>query len=220
MFLAKRGSDHRPILRSLVSFKELYRGYFRFDKRFLNKPHVKETIIHTWNQPLSFGQRGHFVAERLRACRKALSSWKKDNNVNSRDRIVQIQRALEFEKSSNFPNFYQVRMMKKDLVLAYKEEEMFWSQRSSDKWCVEGDRNTKFFHASVKASRGKKRILKLMDKNGNFQRVEAFKGEIVVSYFQELFSFSSPVNFSDIFEGFSPKVSVEMNEQLVKEVTS
>lgn len=155
-FLAKRGSDYRPVLISLIFSKESYRGCFRFDKRFLNKPRVKETIILSWNQPYRFGQNGLSVAERLRACRKALSTWKKENNVNSRDRIVQIQNALELEQSCNFPNLFQVRLMKKDLVLAYREEEAFWSKKCRDKWCVEGDHNTKFFHASVKANRGKK----------------------------------------------------------------
>lgn len=161
----------------------------------------------SWNQPLRFDQRGHSVAERLRACRKALSNWKKENNLNSRDKIVQIQVALEFEQSSNCPNLFQMKRLKKDLVFAYREEEAYWSQKYSDRWCVEGDKNTKFFHASIKANRGKKRIQKLKDANGNFQRAEASKGEAAVSYFQDLFKSSNPSNFRDLFQGFTPNVT-------------
>lgn len=69
-FFAKRGSDHHPVMVRLLSSDETYRGSFRFDKRFLDKPNVKEAIAQAWNQDQS-------VSERLRNCRKALSVWKK-----------------------------------------------------------------------------------------------------------------------------------------------
>jgi len=40
---------------------------------------------------------------------------------------------------------------------AYKEEEEFWRQKCRDKWAICGDRSTKFYHASVKANRAKKK---------------------------------------------------------------
>lgn len=72
-FLEKKGFDHRLVPISLMASVESYRGCFRFDKRFLNKPRVKETILNSWNHPLHFSQRGYSMAERLSACRKALS---------------------------------------------------------------------------------------------------------------------------------------------------
>lgn len=152
--------------------------------------------------------------------RKVLSLWKKENNVNSNDNIKQIHIALELEQSSSYPILNHVRYLKKESMLAYKEEEAYWSQKCSDHWFLEGDRNTKYFHASVKANRGKKRLEKLKDENGIFQRYEGSKGEVAVKYFQDLFTSSSPSNFSDLFQGFTPKVYEAMNAQLIKEVTS
>lgn len=56
--------------------------------------------------------------------------------------------------------------MKKDLAKAYKEEEIFWRQKSRQKWMKYGDRNSKFFQASVKENRARKRIEKLIDSDG------------------------------------------------------
>lgn len=51
---------------------------------------MKETILSSWNQPVRNGQRVAFVAEILRGCKKALSKWKRENNLNSRGMIVQL----------------------------------------------------------------------------------------------------------------------------------
>lgn len=75
-FLEKRGSDHRLVLISMVASKEVYKGSFRFDKRFLNKPLVKETIADCWNKTQRSGVVS--VTDRLREVRKGLSLWKKN----------------------------------------------------------------------------------------------------------------------------------------------
>lgn len=49
---------------------------------------------------------------------------------------------------------------------AHKEEETYWWQKSKDKWLNGGDRNTRFFHNSVKASRRRNSIVKLVNDHG------------------------------------------------------
>jgi hypothetical protein len=48
----------------------------------------------------------------------------------------------------------------------YQKEEMFWQQRGSEKWVLEGDANTTFFHSSASGRRQKTRICALETENG------------------------------------------------------
>ncbi|KAL1209527.1 hypothetical protein V5N11_020428 [Cardamine amara subsp. amara] len=215
-FLEKRGSDHRPILVKLAASQDSYKGSFRFDKKFLNKPMVKEAISLAWN--CSNHIRGFSVAERLRGCRKALSKWKKENPKNDLTRINQIQDALEAEQSVDNPRLDSIFIMKQDLAWAYREEEDYWRQKSKEKWLNAGDKNSKFFHNSVKAARRKKRLEKLKDVNGCTQNSEASKGAVAEAYFRDLFKSTNPNDFHGIFYDFSPRVSAPMNRDLIREV--
>lgn len=131
-FLAKRGSDHRPVVIKLLSSQDSYRGSFRFDKQMLHKPLVQEAIQLALNSP-------HFLAStsvssRLRQCRKALSVWKKKrNSANSQVRIIKLQDGLEKEESSIPPSLLKMSSLKKDLLMAYKDEENFWKQKKKVK---------------------------------------------------------------------------------------
>ena len=182
IFLDICGFDHRLVLIKLMSSQNLYRGQFRFDKRFLHKEEVKAAISSSWNHRR---QGIHIsVADRLGECRKSLSSWKKNSSLNSHNRIQQLEMALEKKQSEVWPVFQKVSFLKRNLAKAYREEEAYWKQKSRQKWLRSGNRNSKFFHAAVKENQQKKRIDKLKDINGNSQVSEAVKGEVAAAYFQ------------------------------------
>ncbi|XP_019101891.1 PREDICTED: uncharacterized protein LOC109133329 [Camelina sativa] len=182
----------------------------------------------TWVQcklDRSFGNKEwfkHFPASNQSFLEKRGSDhrpWKKENSVNAADKISHLQVALESEQSAHLPSQNLVFKLKKDLILAYKEEETYWSQKSSEKWLLDGDKNTKYFHAFVKANRSKNGISKLVDVNGNVQRSEASKGEVANSYFKSLFTSSNPGNFQSLFSDLPPRVSTLMNDGLTKLVS-
>lgn len=139
--------------------------------------------------------------------------------MNSGDKIKQIQCSLDQEQSSDHPTTARLRYLKAELVKAYREEELYWKQRCKEKWTVKGDRNTNYYHASVKANRAKNRIIKLMDEQGQPQFSEAAKAEVASAYFSKLFQASNTGDSDDFFSDFEPKITPTMNEILSREVT-
>lgn len=216
--MEKRGSDHRPVLIKLLEAQESYRGWFKFDRRLLEVEGVRDNVINAWN----FGgtNSNGSLSNRLKACRKSLSRFKKQVNLNARDRITQAEYALEQEQSSNRPSVSIIASLKKDLVKAYKDEETYWWQKSKDKWLHGGDRNTRFFHNSIKASRARNTIEKLANANGVEVFSEAAKGEVAVEFYTNLFKSSNPPPMNSWFHGMTPRVTENMNAQLTSPVSA
>lgn len=102
---------------------------------------------------------------------------------------------------------------------ANRDEESFWKHRSKDRWLKCGDRNTKAFHASLQMARSRNGVDVLEDKNGWNHRGEAAKGEISLSYFQGMFSSTKPSDFTNFFDGLTPKVTDQMNKDLLSSVS-
>lgn len=163
--------------------------------------------------------RGASVLDRIRDCRVALSRWKKDNDANSKVRLTKIQFLFDEEHSKRNPSPRVMQELKLQMAQAYRDEDSFWKQKCRDKWNSFGDRNTKFFHASVKAARNKNGVDKLIDDLGNIHRSEASKGQVAVDYFSNLFKSSTPLNLQDFFDGFQPRVTSSMNEELTRVVS-
>ena len=66
------------------------------------------------------------------------------------------------------------------------EEEMYWQQRGNEKWVLEGDTNSKFFHLKANGRKRKKSIVAMMDGEElttDPARIQA----IIYSYYKGLF---------------------------------
>ncbi|KAG2324302.1 hypothetical protein Bca52824_007030 [Brassica carinata] len=69
-FLEKRGSDHRPVWVNLRSSPDIRRGQFRFDRRLLHHPDVRNQVETLWLKSV----RAENVTSKIRKCRRNGSS--------------------------------------------------------------------------------------------------------------------------------------------------
>lgn len=112
-----------------------------------------------------------------------------------------------------------MKNLKLELSKAYREEEAFWRQKCREQWLREGDRNTAFFHNCVKGRKAKNRVLMLMDELGTEHYSEGAKGHVATEFYRDLFMSSNPHDLVSLFDGFTERVTPEMNTLLCKEIT-
>lgn len=173
-YLEMVGSDHRPIFIRLAGRSEPGRGRFMFHKRWIKKPDFREIIQNGWNEQPQAGL--STVMGRISQCRRAISKWKKTTNTNSYTAIQRLKQEWEAQVSSVYPDKHRMTIIRWELALAYREEEIYWKEKSRETWLQEGDRNTRYFQGCVKFRRVKNRITSLVDENGAEQFSEARKG--------------------------------------------
>ncbi|KAL5560825.1 hypothetical protein UlMin_037036 [Ulmus minor] len=87
---------------------------------------------------------------------------------------------------------------------------------SKDLWLKCGDSNSKFFHQKASARKSKNSITGLRDSNGDWCDSEQGMVEIIESYFETLFSSSSPssVVLDQVLGSIDRKVTPQLNDQL------
>lgn len=102
-------------------------------------------------------------------------------------------------------------VIKQKLSQAYREEEIYWKDRSRELWLQTRDKNTKYFHNSVKSKKVKNRIFMLLDENGVEQFSEGSKGTIAVDYFRDMFTSSAPQDLDSVLDTIDQRVSPAMN---------
>ena len=84
---------------------------------------------------------------------------------------------------------------------------------------MEGDLNTKFFHAITKQRRAKNKITSLIDSAGNLVEQEEKLVTIATSYFRDLFQSSNPQLIDEALANVTTTISDQLNVNLTVPVS-
>lgn len=213
-YLKLWGSDHRPVLTRIQSREVRLRKSFKFDRRWLLKDGLKEAIEEGWGPQDESDLRPIHV--KLGDVRRTISRWKRDNPTNSENKIEAIKEQLERAQSDQIILSGEVLNPKWNLCAAFREEELYWRQKSRALWLKDGDRNTKFFHAVTKQRRARNRIIKLKNPQGGWAESDTGIEKVASDYFQGIFTTSEPGNFEEALRYVDTKVKPSMNANLLR----
>lgn len=99
------------------------KGKFIFDKRMLSREGYEDLVRLSWEG----GPGDHSCTmEKIQRCRRKIMTWKRNSDMNSKDKITRLRAALEMEVAKLNPSSDLMKQLKMELAGALREEELFW----------------------------------------------------------------------------------------------
>ena len=145
--------------------------------------------------------------------------WNGSEFGNVGKKVAELQKKLEWLELQPLtldmiPSLKNARI---ELNCWIDKEDDISRQRSRISWLQSGDRNTRFFHKKASARYKKNFIDGLLDEDGRWLDGDEHVEELLLQYYERLFTSSGLTNFEEILEVVQHKVSPRMNQLLVKE---
>lgn len=109
----------------------------------------------------------------------------------------------------------RVTRLKREINDLLSKEEKMWKQRSRVLWLHEGDRNTRYFHSRATHRYWHNRIEALENPMGEKCVDENGIANILVDFYQNLFTSASPSRIEEALEATPRLVTKEMNQILL-----
>ena len=103
-------------------------GQFRFDKRWIGRDGFMESIGRGWEK--QSGENSDDFVTKISNCCHETSKWRKDNPPYGKEKIGELQQALEKVQSDNNMTQEEKIEVSRKLHEAYKDEEGYCQQKS------------------------------------------------------------------------------------------
>ncbi|CAM8972587.1 unnamed protein product [Rhodiola kirilowii] len=215
--LLRQCSDHCPLLIKLKGDVKRRKGAFRFLGAWLEHEEFFEVVHKCWageahKNPLLN------VALKLKRLRHTLRQWNwtkfGDVNTKSKQLATKIEKLeADIQSGARDVTMEEVREHKASLAKISRYQFLMLEEKSKHKWFAEGDRNTSFFHASIKARRVHN-TMKLELPGGTYTEDADTIGDKAVTYFESLFGSFPDADDSDVSSTVDRKITDEENFRL------
>lgn len=209
-------SDHLPL--NLQLNRKMYvpkPHRFRFEDMWLREKDCLHIIKKCWEERM-----GSSITDKLQYCCLRLEEWGggtvKDFKVKLKDYRQRLKSLRSRRDMHGIRQYNEVRWAYLNLL---EKQEIYWAQRAKQFWMQNGDQNTRFFHTYASTRRANNCISRLKDQYGNWKEEEQQIQDIVVKYFDNLFT--STVEGEEILtpREVVNQVTTEQNEELMQCVT-
>jgi exonuclease III len=193
--LPRPTSDHFPLMVTASTSIPRTRC-FRFENAWLKDPLFLQTTLPAWHSPAARADAAGDLAARLKSFRSAAKVWKRSHRFNPKfeNNCVFLIDLLDlFEEtrplsSDELRHRVSCRTTLERLVLA---RAAYWKQRGKFHAIVEGDENSKFFHARA-SQRLRRNIIRVLDVAGVTVATHEAKAVALHSFYLNLLGCQQP----------------------------
>ena len=218
-------SDHKPVALTLDKGKNMGPLPFKYNKAWDNKEEFRNMIKEQWAKEI-IGSPHYIWEAKLKSLRTVIKQWARNHAAEESKKRTDLQAQLEQWSQEKERTQYteedqaKENEMYKKLYKQNRKEEEEQRQKSRCLWLKAGDKNTSFFHNSLKIRRAGNHIERIMMEGSELRDQEEIK-EAASRHFCALLSADpQPIDNADFLSLIENKISADQNNDLDQEVTS
>ncbi|KAJ9558860.1 LOW QUALITY PROTEIN: hypothetical protein OSB04_013474 [Centaurea solstitialis] len=190
--LDRKGSDHLPLFLS-EDLKDFGPKPFKFFNVWLKEESLERVVKEAWNNEIRSSDPDRILRDKLKQVKVKIKSWSiahfgllDEKIVEARNECTRLEEKAEFGGWNDCERERWLESRKGWLELEEKKNGLL-RQKAKLKWLLEGDDNTKFFHATIK-NREKKNALRGLEINGEWVEDPEKVKTHVFNYFKNKFA--------------------------------
>ncbi|XP_042954568.1 uncharacterized protein LOC122290977 [Carya illinoinensis] len=197
--------------------------FFKYEASWNYEEGCSEVVAEAWNKQMGERSRMEVLMGKLETTQRKLSQWSRNLSRERLEAIKEKTNQLDaLQRNAGSETSREQKKLQVDLNLLLNQEYIKWKQMAKRHWLVEGDRNTKFYHACVNQRRKKNAIRRVKDLNG----IELVEKEAIAegfkTFFNSVYQSTQPDStcINKCLQGIDLKVSNEMRSKLERNFTA
>ncbi|RLN39154.1 hypothetical protein C2845_PM01G41450 [Panicum miliaceum] len=223
--ITRLGSDHSALLVDSGDSEVVRSKIFRFEPAWLLQEGFREWLQGKWPKRVKRNILDHWH-DTSYILRRSLKGWGANvgGDVQKKKQAI-LMNIKDIDDASDqhdisIERWDERHKLEAELMTIYQQEELFWQKRGGEKWLLEGDANTRFFHRIANGRKRKCTIKSLEDGGEIISKTEQLK-KLITDYYKQLFGSTEPTNIhlQDDIWSEQGGVSEEDNQNLIREFT-
>lgn len=212
-------SDHSPII-FIPSPKGRSGRQFKYEAYWEENEECRATVQEGWNCSNTIEDPWGNVLAKVKSCKKGLQKWHHKTFRRVDEEIGRLKRRLYWllDQDGFLIDCGEVRDIKKQVANLWKQEEIYWSQRSRLKWLKWGDRNSRFFHAATIQRRDRNRLQRIKDTRDIWVEGQDSIFCDIIEHYSDVYRFGGSQPMSECLQAIPQIVSLELNEVLMAQI--